>query len=472
MKTCITAIATGLLYCGAGLAAPLTLDQYLEQVRSGNDGFKASSITGTAAADKAEDAQQIYAPTLFANLQNVIDKKVQMPAAQRGKETDNLSAQIGVSQVTSFGTAAKIYYSASHTTISGTSPLYVPQPEWRETTPTVEISHPLIKNGNGKDVQRSIELEQRKAKITELSESMKRKASIAEAEGHYWRLVLAREGIRVAKENLDRASKIVAWNRKRVSNELADNADLIQAEALSELREIELKLALDEERASAHAFNTSRGVNGAEVNDELVKITPELIDSLPTPAKTQDREDLRAMLEAEKASSLGADLYSSKNDANLDVFALASLNGRDADSLTKANSESFKAKTPTYVIGLKFSKPLGGESLSRARSGYAKDREAAVLAANRKRFENDREWDDLQRKLEESRSKLDLTRKIENTQMKKLKAERDRQSRGRSTMFQVMQCETDYASAQLNVIKNKAEILGIIARMKTFGGEG
>jgi hypothetical protein len=39
-------------------------------------------------------------------------------------------------------------------------------------------------------------------------------------------------------------------------------------------------------------------------------------------------------------------------------------------------------------------------------------------------------------------------------------------------MFQVMQCETDYAASQLNVIRNKAEILGIIARMKTFGGEG
>jgi hypothetical protein len=39
-------------------------------------------------------------------------------------------------------------------------------------------------------------------------------------------------------------------------------------------------------------------------------------------------------------------------------------------------------------------------------------------------------------------------------------------------MFQVMQAETDYASSQLSVIRNKAEILGVIARMKTFGGEG
>jgi outer membrane protein TolC len=94
------------------------------------------------------------------------------------------------------------------------------------------------------------------------------------------------------------------------------------------------------------------------------------------------------------------------------------------------------------------------------------------MAASRKRFENDREWSDLGKKLEESKSRLELTQRIEKTQQRKLTAERERQSRGRSTMFQVMQCETDYASSQLNVIKNKAEILGIIARMKTFGGEG
>jgi hypothetical protein len=472
MKRHVRVILVASIWSGGAKGAPLSLQQYLEQVRSGNEGMKASAITGEAAADKSEDAKQVYAPTLFGSIQSAVDKKIQMPAAQRGNQTDNISSQLGVSQVTRFGTVGKIYYNTSQTKIHGTSPLYVPEPAWRETAPTIELSHPLWKNANGSDLGKSIDLEQSKAKVTELTETMRRKVSIAEAEGHYWRLVLARESVRVAKENLDRAAKIVEWNRRRVRNELADSADLIHAESLGELREIELRMATDDERAAAHAFNTSRGVASTEVSDELIKITPELLDSLQVPGKSRDREDLQAMLEAEKMSGLGADLQSGKYDPTLDVYALGTLNGRDSSSWSKANSESFKGKHPTYVIGLKFSKPLGGESLSRARSGFAKDREAAALAASRKRFENDREWNDLQRKLEESKSKLDLTRKIEQTQSRKLAAERERQARGRSTMFQVMQCETDFAAAQLNVIRNKAEILGIMARMKTFGGEG
>jgi outer membrane protein TolC len=453
-------------------AAPLTLTEYLKQVETGNDGYKSSQITGAAAPDKSAEASIVYAPTAFATIQSAVDKKQLVPQAQRGTETAYLSTQFGITKLTTWGTTGKLYYSASQTKIHGTSPLYVPEPSWRETSPTLEVTHPLWKNAHGKDLAKSLDLESEKATVTQLTETMKRKASLAEAEGNYWRLVLARESVRVAKDNLERATKIVEWNRRRVKNELADNADLIQAEALGEVREIELRMAIDEERAAAHAFNTSRGNMSDDVKDELVKITPELIDSLPTPTKTREREDLQAMNAVEKMSSIGADLSMGKYDPTLDVFASGTLNGRDLNAYSKANSQSMKAKHATYAFGLKFSAPIGGELVSRVRAGYGKDKEAAALAANRKRYENDREWSDLGKKLLESKSRLTLTQRIEKTQQRKLTAERERQSRGRSTMFQVMQCETDYASAQLNVIRNKAEILGIIARMKTFGGEG
>ena len=453
-------------------AQSLTLDQYLGQVRAGNDGYKSSIATADGAPNKSADADMVYATTVFANIQTAVDKKEMIPASQRGSETDNTSTQVGLSKMTTFGTAAKFYYNASQTTIHGTSNTFVPQPAWRETSPTIEVTHPLWKNAHGKDIAKSVELQQGQAEITKLSESLKRKATIAESEGYYWRLVLARESVRVAKENLERANRIIAWNQKRVSSELADSADLIQAEALGEVRDIELTMAIDEERAAAHAFNTARGAPGSAVKEDLTKITPELIASIPAPQKANEREDLKATIKAERLSELGADLASDKYDPSLDLFAMGAMNGRDSSSYSKANSESMKAKHTTYAVGLKFSAPLGGDSLSRVRSGYAKDKEAAALAVSRMRYENDREWSDLTSKLGESKSRLALTQNIEATQQRKLGAERSRQSKGRSTMSQVMQSETDYAAAQLNVIRNKAEILGIIARMKTFGGEG
>jgi outer membrane protein TolC len=231
-------------------------------------------------------------------------------------------------------------------------------------------------------------------------------------------------------------------------------------------------MAIDEERSAAFAFNTIRGNPQPHVAEELTKLTPELLGNLQVPKRTSDREDVKA---AEKASQLGelvADLSNAKYQPSIDIFAAGTLNGRDAESSSKANSNALKAKHPTYALGLKVSAVLGGESFSRLRAGVSREREASTLTAARRRYENDREWVDLNLKLQESRSRLGLTQKIENTQLKKLNAERNRQSRGRSTMFQVMQAETDYASAQLNVIRNKAEILGILARIKTFGGEG
>ena len=126
----------------------------------------------------------------------------------------------------------------------------------------------------------------------------------------------------------------------------------------------------------------------------------------------------------------------------------------------------------SWSVGLKLSAPIAGDMVSRMRGGWAKEKASASLNLQRKRFENEREWLDLNRKLEESKTRLHLVELIESTQKRKLVAERDRQTKGRSTMFQVTLFESDYAQSQLNVIRTKAEILGIIARMKTFGGDG
>lgn len=454
-----------------GSAKSLTLSEYLQQVKQNNASLAASTLAAEAASEKTADADMLYQPNVFATIQTTHDKKELSPVAQRGSETDYTSYQAGVSKLTEWGTAAKLYYTAAKTSIKDTNSMYVPEPTWYDTAPTLEISQPLLKNGLGRDIKTSVELQRVQGQLSTFTEGLKRKITLSEAEGVYWRLVIARDSIRTARENLDRATRIVDWNKRRVRSELADAADLIQAEALKDVRDIELTMGLDEERAAIHAFNTTRGSDEMVVTEELTRITPELIN-LPIPQRTGDREDLKAALTAERLTELGMTLAESKYDPSLDVFANASLNGRDPETQTKSISNSFKTNHPTWTIGVKFSAPLGGETPGKLRGGWVKDKQAASLTVSRRRYEIDREWADLIRKLDESKSRLSLVQRVETTQKRKLDAERDRQKRGRSTMFQVTQFETDYAQAQLNVIRNKAEILGIFARMKTFGGEG
>ena len=289
-------------------AAPLGLEEFLEQVKKNHDGYKASTAAAEAAGGKVSDAEMAYATSVFANIQTAVDKKEQVPAAMRGEQTDYTSYQLGVSKLSKFGTAARLYYSTSHTDIKGAGPMFVPQPEWYEGGSTLEVSHPLWRNANGLGVAKSIQIQEHQANVTRLSESLKRKFTLAESEGAYWRLVLARENVRTCRENLDRAKKIVDWNRKRVSSELADKADLIQAQALGEVREIELTMALDEERAAAHAFNNARGLATGLVKEDLVKITPDIIAKIPTPQRVGDREDLKAALSGQALANLASDL--------------------------------------------------------------------------------------------------------------------------------------------------------------------
>lgn len=473
MKSIFRVIVGGaLLLSNVVFADPLTLPEFMEQVKTSNASYKASALSGEAAADKASDTEVIFQPTIFANVQSTQDKKELPPVAQRGSQTNHTLYQGGVTKLTEWGTAAKLYYTTSNTTIKDTDERYVPEPSWYDSGATLEISHPLLKNSMGGDLRKSIELQKKQSEIAGLTEGLKRKMTLTEAEGTYWRLVLSRESVRSARENIGRARKIVDWNRRRVRSELADSADLIQAEALKEVRDIELTMAMDEERAAAHAFNTARGHQGNEVSEELIKITPELIGSIPTPARTDAREDVKAAETLEQLADLGMGLAGTKYDPALDVFASTTLNGRDGESRMTSMTETTKPKYLSWTIGLKLSAPLGGDSANRMRGGWAKEKEAATLTLSRKRYENDREWSDLNRKLAEAKTRLQLVERIEATQKRKLEAEQSRQTKGRSTMFQVTQYESDYAQAQLNVIRNKAEILGIIARMKTFGGEG
>ncbi|MCX6125574.1 MAG: TolC family protein [Proteobacteria bacterium] len=467
------ASSTFLLFASqASWSNELLLNDYLLQVKTSNTEIKSSVLASQAADEKSADAEMMFKPTVFATIQTAHDKRELSPVSQRGSQTNNTLYQGGVSKLTEWGTAAKLYYSTSNTSIRDTEDRFVPEPTWYDAGTTMEVSQPLLKNSLGRDFKNSIALQKGQSDLTSLREALKRKFTLVEAEATYWRLVIARESARTAKDNLDRANRIVQWNRKRVNSELADAADLIQAEALSEVREIELTIAQDEITAAGHAFNTVRGSSEQVVKEELAKISAELLASIPVPQKTGDREDVQLSMWSERLAETSMNLAETKYDPSLDLFASATANGRDSENRTKAVSESFTPKFMTWAIGLKLSAPIGGETASRVRGGYAKDKESASLGAARKRFEGEREWLDLSRKLAESKHRLTLVQKVELTQKKKLDAERDRQNRGRSTMFQVTQYETDYAQSQLNVIRNKAEILGILARMKTFGGQG
>ena len=99
-----------------------------------------------------------------------------------------------------------------------------------------------------------------------------------------------------------------------------------------------------------------------------------------------------------------------------------------------------------------------------------KDQLAADLDVEKKRFDQETNWHDLQDRYQQHLDMLTLYERLEKIQLSKLERERIRRSQGRTTTQQVLNFEVDYEQAQLSRLRAMSELLQIIAQMKLYGG--
>ncbi|MGK5089308.1 TolC family protein [Bdellovibrionota bacterium FG-2] len=455
---------------GTVMASPqlLSLDEYLLQVQRGNQSVRASVEIGAGAEMRSSEAALMFQPTLNAGAQWYDDAKPSATSAFTGDKMTIDSLSLGVSEMTSFGLSGKFSYSFNYTQLRNPNPMFVSQPQYYEMSPKLEVNFPLWRNFFGREMRAAQELQQAQALATSYVEKFKNKLAMAEAEGTYWRLALAREGVKVTRESVERATKIRDWNAGRVKIQLADKADLLQAQALLEARNFELQMALDELQAASRAFNTMRGAEASDVSEQVQTLDHVAIQSLSIPQKPEVREDLKAAEQQERLLAANAQMNQEKNKPNLNLFGSLAMNGRDV-GVGSSVSESFGTHHPTYAAGISLTMPFDVGTLSQVRDGYAREAEGARLAYSRKLFEQDRDWADLTAKLADAKKRFDLSISIEGAQKLKLDHEKDRLTRGRTVTFQVLMFEQDYASAQLNRIRAQADILRTVAMMKTYG---
>jgi outer membrane protein TolC len=206
------------------------------------------------------------------------------------------------------------------------------------------------------------------------------------------------------------------------------------------------------------------------VPELLADLEGDLIRSMAVPARAGARDDVRAVEQGARASAAGARLSADRSSPTLEAYARLGRNGQDAQ-LAPAMSDAFD-KHPVTTFGLRFATPLELWNVFKSKRGWSLEESAADDQYQRKVFESDRDWADLSEKIREAKSRLELSRAIENAQKKKLTRERERLNIGRSTTYQVLLFEQDFAQAQLSRIQAQADVLNIIAQMKLFSGGG
>lgn len=449
-------------------ADSLSLDAYLNQVDTGNPGVRANQMISSGARLHSKEGELLLAPTFFATAQLATDAKQVNPFFVYDKIINN-SYSLGVSKLTTTGTSVKLSYVMNYWNYVGI-PLRG-NVGYYDARPVLEVTQSLWKNGFGSEVRASQELMEAQALATHFGESFKRKASLAEAEAGYWQLALARQSLIVQREALDRAKKILEWNERRARLGLGDQTDKLQAQAAFELRRLALQSSLDEERVAARHFNHLRWKHQETVDESLVSLSTEQIEKLNPPQRAEMREDTQAAEQLSRISAASSKLGQEKAAPSLDLFGQVALNGQNA-GMTETMSQSFKTNRPTAAIGVRFSAPLDFTTVKNTKEGWARQREAAELEYQSKYVGQEAEWIELNRQFQDAKNRIRLQISIEDVQKKKLLHEKERLNRGRTTTYQVLNFEQDYAQAQLTRLQFQSQLMNLNAKLKLFSSRG
>ncbi len=456
-----------------GLTAQLSLENYLIQVQTQNQGVVAGQLIVMALEERKDEADLIFKPSLFVQGQISVDKRPVGNVSTQGDQTNNEFLSAGVLQQFNFGLKGQLSYNLSHTKIYNASTTFVPSADFNEGFARLELSQSLWRNLNGKESRAQEILIDSQSKASKHSEKFKIKLILANAESVYWSMSQMKKLVKVQSDNLIRAHKLTQWNQRRSNSGLGDRSDFLQAEANLKLREFELKRTQQDQVSLQRVFNSLRGVDNAEVSESsgfsefLEVVDVKKILSLPSPLKTEQRDDVKAAYELQNLAKANAALAIERNKPTFELYGAYAFNGRDKTKLA-AIGNSFTNDHPTSAVGIRFNAPLDFGTTKSVISSYKKDQIAADYNYQRRVFEQENEWKDLLTKFEDAKERLTLVQQIAEAQKNKSLYENNRLNNGRTTTFQVLNFEQDYASSELLRIQTETDLLTIYSKLKIY----
>jgi len=460
----------------------ITLEDYLSQVKINNLGVKGSILSSEGSLKRSEEGQLLLSTNAFIDLKAGSDAKLNPFSMIAWDRLNSETLSVGVSKQTKFGLLTKVHYDLTQSYIINLvgSSQQVPAPffssyptTYTNASPVLEFTQNFWNNGFGRSTQATQDLQEAQALASSYTASFQAKLAISQAEISYWNLATARQVLAMYQEALERAKLIYQWNVKRAQLQLGDQSEVLQSEALVKGRELDVLTSQNNVRSASRNFNASRYIDSDEVKEELIELTPSMMAQIQTPTRAAQRDDVKAAEQQARASEAGAITSIEKSKPNLDLNASFALNGQvgniPAGDLGTAMSNSLTFNRPTINVGLRLQVPLDFEITKRTTDGWKLEKIAAEKYYDQKVFSQEQDWKNLNESFNEAKMRLDLSITLENVQSAKLKAERDRLSRGRTTTYQVLLFEQDYLTSQIVRVRDQAIILNLIAQMKQYG---
>jgi outer membrane protein TolC len=449
-------------------AGALTVDDYLSQVTANSPGLKAANLSAQGYKLTADGASVASLPYFFGSYKNLNDRQQTTSPAFEGNQTLGEQYTMGFSLNSSIGLNAKYSFNLSNNDIRGATAL--PLENYSSAYNELDLTQSLVRNGFGSETRAQSALIESSNMANSYSNRFSALSQLVQAENTYWRLAFARRAVEVEKDVLARAEKVLQWAKRRVNLQLGDKSDLLQAQASYQLRRIELASEQQEERDAALAFNLLRKREGSEVSESLSLPSVQQTLAMVPPQKSGTRFDVKAAQKQRDATVSSLQLDKEKLKPDVSVFASLAWTGLDKDR-SPAMNDAFGSKYSNLAFGLNFSVPLAVPSVVHGLHGTDLTQEAADYNLEQKTLDEHKEWQDAQSRLADAKSRLSLLKDVEKVQKEKYENEQKRLLRGRTTTYQTITFEQDYAATQLTTLQTQNEVLQLLAQMKLFQGE-
>lgn len=443
-------------------SAPLfSLEDYFSEVVEKHEGLQALRDSSQAKQRRLSEPSLLFWPALEANAAYSLNDR-DSPLTQIDRQKNQVYS-LGVLEKTPLGVNAALRYKLSYSrfeTLGGARPLI----EYWDSFPSLEVSVSLWRDLGGRESRAQVDAARRAVKAESYLEKFQAKQVLAQAETLYFKLAAARMLKEISQDVIRRAQELYRWAKEKEDLQLADKSDRLQAEALLRLRELDFARLESQLKEVSRAFNSLRGIDSDQVGLRVDVLRDEPIH---VPAK-KVRDDVLAALESSKAREAQAREAYQRNLPTTEVFGSYAW-GRGKSQASQAFESSFSRDEREYTLGLKFSMPLNVFLSSQVRAAYSREERASAKIYERKLFEQESDWKRLLASFEDAQERLRLHKLLENVQKEKLDAQRKQLQRARTTMFQVIQAELDYADARVQRVSAQALVHELVAQMKVYG---
>lgn len=443
-------------------ARAITLDELVETAKQNSETLMAAEKTIQAAQAEIRGRDLVLSPRIDAEISSIRENKASILPINRYR-----SQLLTTSLTKLFSTGTQLSATVSNDYNENSSQGLRNVGLW-----SFSISQSLWRDGFGHGTTLRHEAESNELKSRVLTAQYNKQAFLIDLEAAYWDLILAMRQEEVARENIEKSSTVEKWTRDRVRRSTAENADLLQAQALTQNRELEL-----------------RGLRNS-----ILSLQNRIRQLVPGLKPETWKIDLREIEKARSTEALMASSAGQGEPIRLDSLS-ASFRSLQANAEAERTIETLKPKLDAYAsygqsgqntdFGVSWSQSADPEFSStrvgvqfsmELDSGLREDqRQAARLNAQARNLEAQAQqrlsqvgWFDLNRQIDDLKKQAEEATRLAQTQERKVQAERSRYRLGRTTVFQLITFEIDATNSQLTLSRILSDLRKAESRIRLF----